>query len=73
MIGKFSYGMPKIRELRKIILTQYELKGDCNIGVLGMRHVLIRASTMEDYVNLLSKLIIYLLHTQWNYPMQTFK
>lgn len=68
VIGKFSYGMPGIKELYKIIPTQCELKGECNIGVLGLRHVLIRTSNMEDYVKLLSKPIIYLLHIQWNYP-----
>lgn len=64
MIGKFSYGMPEIKELRKIIPTQCELEEDCNIGVLGIRHVLIRASNMEDYVKLLSKPIIYLMDKQ---------
>lgn len=38
VVGKFSYGMPEIKELRRIIPTQCELKGDCNIGVLGLRH-----------------------------------
>lgn len=64
VIGKFSCDMPEIKELRKIILTQCKLKGDCNIGVLGMSHVLICASTMEDYVKFLSKPIMYLLHRQ---------
>lgn len=43
VIGKFSYGTPEIKELQKIIPTQCELKGDYNIGVLGMCHVLIHA------------------------------
>ncbi|KAG5575874.1 hypothetical protein H5410_056008 [Solanum commersonii] len=55
VIRKFSYGWPEIHELRKIIPKQCDLKGKCNIGLLSNRHVLIRASNLEDYVNLLSK------------------
>lgn len=60
VIDKFSYGMLEIKELPNVIPTQYELKGECNIGVLVMRNVLICASNMEDYVKLLSKPITYL-------------
>ncbi|WMV24108.1 hypothetical protein MTR67_017493 [Solanum verrucosum] len=73
VIGKFSYGMPEIKELRKMIPKQCELKGECNIGLLGNRHVLIRAAIMEDYVNLLSKPAFYLTLGQWSYPMRTLK
>ncbi|KAH0712380.1 hypothetical protein KY289_008339 [Solanum tuberosum] len=73
VIGKFSYGMPEIRELRSIIPKQCEMKGECNIRLLGNRHVLIRAANMEDYVNLLSKPAFYLTHRQWSYPMRTLK
>ncbi|KAH0658017.1 hypothetical protein KY289_026765 [Solanum tuberosum] len=55
VIGKFSYGWPDIQDLRKLIPKQCELKGDCNIGLLSNRHVLIRATLLEDYVHLLSK------------------
>lgn len=71
--GKFSYGWPDIQVLRKLIPKQCELKGDVNIDLLSNRDVLIRASRMEDYVNLLSKLIFYIVHRNWNYPMRTFK
>ncbi|KAH0664979.1 hypothetical protein KY285_026185 [Solanum tuberosum] len=36
-------------------------------------YVLIRASRMEDYVNLLSKPIFYIAYKNWNYPMRTLK
>ncbi|KAH0633248.1 hypothetical protein KY284_036034 [Solanum tuberosum] len=49
VIGKFSYGWPEIQDLRKLITKQCELKGDCNIGLLSNRHVLIRATLLEDY------------------------
>ncbi|XP_049378009.1 uncharacterized protein LOC125842724 [Solanum stenotomum] len=73
VIGKFSYGWPDIHDLRKIIPTQCELKGECSIGLLSNRHILIRASLMEDYVHLLSKLVFYINQFNWSYPMRTFK
>ncbi|KAH0743368.1 hypothetical protein KY290_031361 [Solanum tuberosum] len=73
VIGKFSYGWPEIQELRKLIPKQCDLKGECNIGLLSNRHILIRASYLEDYVNLLSKPAFYILHHGWTYPMRTLK
>ncbi|KAH0761377.1 hypothetical protein KY290_017450 [Solanum tuberosum] len=49
VVGKFSYGLSDIQELRKIIPKQCKLKGDVTIGLLCNRYVLIRASRMEDY------------------------
>ncbi|WMV41601.1 hypothetical protein MTR67_034986 [Solanum verrucosum] len=69
VIGKFFYGMLEIKKLRKIIPKQCELKGECNVGLLGNRHVLI----MEDYVKLLSKPAFYLTQRQWSNPMRTLK
>jgi len=73
VIGKFSYGWPDIQDLRRLIPKQCELKGDCNIGLLSNRHVLIRASLLEDYVNLLSKPAFYITQNNWSYPMRTLK
>ncbi|KAH0710064.1 hypothetical protein KY284_011491 [Solanum tuberosum] len=64
VVGKFSYGWPDIQELRKIIPKQCGLKGECNIGLLTNRYVLIRATLLEDYVNLLSKPVFYLTVTR---------
>ncbi|KAG5616896.1 hypothetical protein H5410_016720 [Solanum commersonii] len=60
VIGKFSYGWPKINDLHRLIPTQCELKGDCIIGLLSNRHILIRATLLEDYVHLLSKPAFYI-------------
>ncbi|WMV51940.1 hypothetical protein MTR67_045325 [Solanum verrucosum] len=73
IVGKFSYGYPDIRELRRLIPKQCELKRECIIGLLSNRHILIRASLLEDYVHLLSKSAFYITHQQWSYPMRTFK
>lgn len=73
VIGKFSYGWPDKQDLRKIIPKQCELKGECKVGLLSIRHILIRASCVEDYVNLLPKPAFYLMHKGWSYPMGTLK
>ncbi|WMV47050.1 hypothetical protein MTR67_040435 [Solanum verrucosum] len=73
VIGKFSYGWPEIQDLRKLISKQCELKGDCNIGLLSNRHVLIRATLLEDYVHLLSKPAFYITQNNWSFPMRTLK
>ncbi|KAH0669080.1 hypothetical protein KY289_023573 [Solanum tuberosum] len=73
VIGKISYGWPEIQDLRKLIPKQCKLKGECNIGLLSNKHILIRALFLEDYVNLLSKPTFYILHRGWTYPMRTLK
>lgn len=73
LIGKFSYGWPKISDLRRLIPKYCELKGEYNVGLLSNMHVLIRASVMEDYVHLLSKSSFYITHLGRSYPMRTLK
>ncbi|KAH0669305.1 hypothetical protein KY285_023463 [Solanum tuberosum] len=73
VIGKFSYGWPDIQDLRKLIAKQCELKGECNIGLLSNRHVLIRATLLEDYVHLLSKPAFYITQNNWSFSMRTLK
>ncbi|WMV10025.1 hypothetical protein MTR67_003410 [Solanum verrucosum] len=73
VVGKFSHGWPNIQELRRLIPKQCELKGECNIGLLTNKYVLIRETLMEDYVNLLSKPVFYIAQQNWSYPMRTLK
>ncbi|KAG5591323.1 hypothetical protein H5410_041837 [Solanum commersonii] len=73
VVGKFSHGWPDIQELRRLIPKQCELKGECKIGLLTNRYVLIRETLMEDYVNLLSKPVFYIAQQNWSYPMRTLK
>ncbi|KAH0761354.1 hypothetical protein KY290_017427 [Solanum tuberosum] len=73
VIGKFSYGWPDIQDLRRLIPKQCELKGECKIGLLSNRHILIRASLLEDYVHLLSKPAFYITQKSWSFPMRTLK
>ncbi|XP_049406305.1 uncharacterized protein LOC125869967 [Solanum stenotomum] len=73
VIGKFSYGWLDIQNLRKLIPKQCELKRACNIELLSNRHVLIRATLLEDYDHLLSKPTFYITQNNWSYPMRTLK
>lgn len=73
MIETFSYGWPDIHELRKLIPKECELKGDCKIGLLCNRHILICVSLLEDHVHLLSKLAFSISYKSSSYPMRTFK
>lgn len=73
MIGKFSHGWPDIQDLNKLIPKQGELKGECKIGLLSNRHIIIRASLLEDYVHLLSKPAFYITQKNWTFPIQTLK
>lgn len=61
VVGKFSYGWPELEELRLLIPKQCIIKGECKIGLLRNRHVLIRLDQQEDFTNLMSKNIYYLL------------
>lgn len=55
VIGKFTYGWPDLDELRKILPKQCNVKGQCQIGLLRHRHVLIQCDLFEDFVTLMSK------------------
>ncbi|KAG5571228.1 hypothetical protein H5410_060994 [Solanum commersonii] len=72
VVGKFSYGWPKMEELRSIIPTQCNIKGDCHIGLFRNRHALIRLSLKEDFINVTSKVAYYLKSKDGNsYQMRS--
>ncbi|WMV59205.1 hypothetical protein MTR67_052590 [Solanum verrucosum] len=52
IIEKFSYEWPKLEEARTKISKQCNIKGECRIGLLRHRHVLLRFSWMENYHDL---------------------
>lgn len=61
VVGKFSYGWPDLDELRIQIPKQCNVKGDCKIGLLRKRHILIRFTREEDFINMISKPAYYIL------------
>lgn len=73
IVGKFSYGKPEVNELRRATLSQCGIKGDCNIGVLDTKHILIRLKILEDYVTLLSTLAYYIKAKDKYWQMRTLK
>uniref|UniRef100_M1DV70 DUF4283 domain-containing protein n=1 Tax=Solanum tuberosum TaxID=4113 RepID=M1DV70_SOLTU len=60
VIGKFSYEWTDLDELRRIIPQQCELKGECVIGLLRSKHILIRLTKQEDYVSMILKGVFYI-------------
>lgn len=71
VIGKFSYGWPILEERRSLIPRQCNIKGDCKIGLLRNRHILICLDQQEDFINLMSKNIYYILAKDgYSYPMR---
>ncbi|KAG5611591.1 hypothetical protein H5410_022872 [Solanum commersonii] len=73
IIRKFSYGKFEIRGLRKAIPKQHGIKCECVIGVLDSRHILIRLSLLEDYVQLQSTTWYYVKAKEMYWQMQTLK
>ncbi|WMV14147.1 hypothetical protein MTR67_007532 [Solanum verrucosum] len=55
IIAKFSYGWPEMEEIRRTIPLQCEIKAECKLGFLRDKPVLIRLTTLEDYVQVMSK------------------
>ncbi|KAH0664937.1 hypothetical protein KY285_026143 [Solanum tuberosum] len=73
IIGKFSYVKPDIMELRKTIQNQCGIKSECTIGVLDTRHILIRLTSLEDYVQLLSTAVFYVKAKEKYWQIRTLK
>ncbi|KAH0635939.1 hypothetical protein KY290_036339 [Solanum tuberosum] len=55
VIGKFTFDWLNMEELRNLIPQQCGIKGGCQIGLFRNKHVLIRLSQQDDFVNLISK------------------
>ncbi|KAH0640618.1 hypothetical protein KY285_037204 [Solanum tuberosum] len=60
LVAKFSYGRPDMIDLRKIFTRHFEIKGDCNLGLLDHRHVLVRLSNREDFVEVYSRAELFI-------------
>ncbi|WMV55379.1 hypothetical protein MTR67_048764 [Solanum verrucosum] len=73
IIGKFSYGKPEVQELRRTLPRQCGIKSECTIGVLDNKHILIRLTTMEDYVHLLSTTAFYVKVKENYWQIRTLK
>ncbi|KAK6788815.1 hypothetical protein RDI58_012613 [Solanum bulbocastanum] len=57
LIAEFSHGRPELSDLRKILPQQLGFKGECNIGLLESRHVLLRFTLKDDIFQSFQKLV----------------
>ncbi|KAH0706068.1 hypothetical protein KY285_010599 [Solanum tuberosum] len=72
VVGKFTYEWSDLEELRKIIPQQCNVNGSCHIGLLRSKHILIRLTRQEDFVNLISKGAYYITSKDgYSYLMHT--
>ncbi|KAG5616346.1 hypothetical protein H5410_016170 [Solanum commersonii] len=55
VVGKFTHEWSDLEELRRIIPQQCDIKGNCQIGLFRNKHILIRLTKHEDFVNMISK------------------
>ncbi|WMV20629.1 hypothetical protein MTR67_014014 [Solanum verrucosum] len=48
-------------DLRKSITRHFAIKGDCNLGLLDHRQVLVRLSNREDFVEVYSRAVSFII------------
>ncbi|XP_071933097.1 uncharacterized protein [Coffea arabica] len=51
LVGRFAVGRPSMEIIRKFIVS-LGLRGECPIGLLDSKHILLRPSVEEDYTRL---------------------
>ena len=68
LVGRFPFSRPTMEIIRKFI-TSIGLKGECAVGLLDSKHVLIRPSLEEDYTRLFARRLWYVQ----NSPMSLSK
>ncbi|KAG5617134.1 hypothetical protein H5410_016958 [Solanum commersonii] len=62
VVFKLSHGVPDLKVLRSILPKHLDTKGNCLIGLLAPRQILLRFNLYEDYVLALSRSVNYLLY-----------
>ncbi|KAG5605256.1 hypothetical protein H5410_026748 [Solanum commersonii] len=74
----YLHGEPQViwevEEVNQMIVNEnleYAVIG--SFRLLSNKHVLIRATLLEDYVHLLSKPAFYITQNNWSFPMRTLK
>ncbi|WMV19584.1 hypothetical protein MTR67_012969, partial [Solanum verrucosum] len=60
VIIKFSSDTLEVKDLRTVLPKHLGIKGNCLVGLLARRHILLRINQYEDYVVPLSKSISFL-------------
>jgi len=60
VIIKFSSDTLEVKDLRTVLPKHLGIKGNCLVGLLARRHILLRIDQYEDYVVALSKSVSFL-------------
>ncbi|KAG5582925.1 hypothetical protein H5410_053552 [Solanum commersonii] len=55
IIIKFSFDTLEVKDLRTVLPKHLGIKGNCLVGLLARRHILLRIDQYEDHVVALSK------------------
>ncbi|KAG5607774.1 hypothetical protein H5410_029266 [Solanum commersonii] len=72
VVFKLSYGAPDLNVLRSILPKHLDTKGNCLIGLLAPRQILLRFDIYEDYVLALSRSVNYLLYNGEEHQCRVF-
>ncbi|KAG5572606.1 hypothetical protein H5410_062372 [Solanum commersonii] len=72
MVFKLSHGVPDLKILRSILPKHLGTKGNCLIGLLAPRQILLRFDQYEDYVLVLSRSVNYLLYNGEEHQCRIF-
>ncbi|KAH0692463.1 hypothetical protein KY285_019560 [Solanum tuberosum] len=72
VVFKLSHGAPDLKVLRSILPKHLGTKGNCLIGLLAPRQILLRFDQYEDYVLALSRSVNYLLYNGEEHQCRVF-
>ncbi|KAL0444093.1 UNVERIFIED_CONTAM: hypothetical protein Slati_2132000 [Sesamum latifolium] len=68
MVGKFSHGYPNMQTIRTYF-AKLGFRGAYSVGVINIKHILIKLSNEEDLSRLWLKQILFIK----GFPMRLFK
>ncbi|KAG5572954.1 hypothetical protein H5410_062720 [Solanum commersonii] len=72
VVFKLSHGAPDLKVLRSILPKHLGTKGNCLIGLLAPRQILLRLDQYEDYVLALSRSVNYFLYNGEEHQCRVF-
>ncbi|KAG5614091.1 hypothetical protein H5410_013915 [Solanum commersonii] len=72
VVFKLSHGAPDLNVLRSILPKHLGTKGNCLIGLLAPRQILLRFDLYEDYALALSRSVNYLLYNGEEHQCRVF-
>ncbi|CAN4088301.1 unnamed protein product [Withania somnifera] len=55
LIANFYFGQPDLQDIRRSFAQQFNVKGECLLGLICARHILMRFNLKEDFISVYSK------------------